>query len=268
VSSRESDPGSATASAERAASEYRTIFDARGGRYNHANRLFPDARAEEGDRLLAHLSLPDRVRWLDVGAGGGFLVERAAAAGRRGEPVACDASALFLSEARGYALRTAGDYECLPFPDGAFGAAGCLAVIHHAEDPERVVSEMLRVTAPGGRAAVGDVAAGSRAERFLNGFVDAHTEEGHAGRFRGAPEAGELFARGGGRDVRTEAVRVFWRFGSSSDARFFFRELFGLRGDTEDADLDAAIDWLGLFESADGCRLPWDMVFASALVGV
>src|SRR6185369_18090718 len=104
VSPRECDPGSATASVERAASEYRTIFDARGGRYNHANRLFPEARAEEGDRLLAHLSLPDGMRWLDVGAGGGFLAARAAAAGRGGAPVACDASAVFLSEARGYAL--------------------------------------------------------------------------------------------------------------------------------------------------------------------
>jgi ubiquinone/menaquinone biosynthesis C-methylase UbiE len=268
VSPRESDPGSATASVERAATEYRTIFDARGGRYNHANRLFPEARAEEGDRLLAHLSLPAGMRWLDVGAGGGFLAERAAAAGRGGEPVACDASAVFLSEARGYALRTAGDYERLPFPDRAFGAAGCLAVMHHAEDPARVVSEMLRVTAAGGRAAVGDVAGGSRAERFLNGFVDAHTEQGHAGRFRGAPEAGELFARAGGRDVRAEAVRVLWRFASRSDARLFFRELFGLREDTEDADLDAAIGWLGLFDAGDGWRLPWEMVFASALVAV
>ncbi len=170
---------------------------------------------------------------------------------------------MFLSEARGYALRAAGDYERLPFPDGAFAAAGCLAVLHHADAPERVVSEMLRVTAPGGRVAFGDVAAGSRAERFLNGFVDAHTEQGHAGRFRGAPEAGQLFAHGGGRDVRAEAVRIFWRFASLADARLFCREIFGLREDTEDADLDAAIGWLGL-ELGEGCRLPWDMVFASA----
>ncbi len=261
---RDSDPGSRTASAERPSSEYRSIFDARGGRYNHANRLFPEARAEEGDRMLAHLELPEGVRWLDVGAGGGFLAERAAVAGRGGEPVACDASAVFLSEARGYALRTAGDYERLPFPDHAFAAAGCLAVLHHAEAPDRVVSEILRVTAPGGRVAFGDVAAGSRAERFLNGFVDTHTEQGHAGRFRGAPEAGRLFEHGGGHDVRAEAVRVFWRFPSRADARLFFRELFGLREDTEDADLDAAIGWLGLLELGEGCRLPWDMVFASA----
>ena len=73
-----------------------------------------------------------------------------------------------------------------------------------------------------------------------------------------------MFEHGGGRAVRAEAVRVFWRFPSRADARLFFRELFGLREDTEDADLDAAIGWLGLLELGEGCRLPWDMVFASA----
>jgi hypothetical protein len=123
---------------------------------------------------------------------------------------------------------------------------------------------MLRVTAPGGRAAIGDVAAGSRAERFLNAFVDTHTDQGHAGRFRGAPESGRLFERAGGHDVRAEAVRILWRFPSPVDAGLFCRELFGLRTDTEDADLDDAILWLGLAEAGDGWRLPWDMVFASA----
>lgn len=245
-------------------SEYRTLFDARGARYNHANRLFPEARAEEAEHLLEHLALSEDVQWLDVGAGGGFLAARVAASGLRTSPIGCDASPAFLSEAGGYALRAAADYERLPFPARAFAAAGCLAVLHHAEEPEAVIAEMLRVTAPSGRIAVGDVAAGSRAELFLNGFVDAHTDQGHAGRFSDAAGTAALLERAGGRAVRAEAVELSWRFASRSDARVFFRELFGLREDTQDADLSAALNWLGLTDAAAGYRLPWSMVFASA----
>ncbi|MEX0879880.1 MAG: class I SAM-dependent methyltransferase [Thermoanaerobaculia bacterium] len=162
--------------------EYRALFDARGSRYNLANRLFPGARRQEAAGMLAHLALPADARWLDVGAGGGFLAARAP---EGSVPVGCDESAAFVSEATGYALRAVADYTRLPFSDGTFDAAACLAVLHHAEDPARVIAEMIRVTRRGGRAGVGDVAAGAKASRFLNGFVNAHTETGHAGRFQG-----------------------------------------------------------------------------------
>src|SRR5262249_35912730 len=148
--------------------------------------------------------------------------------------------------------------------DGAFGAAGCLAVLHHAEEPGKVVAEMLRVTSSDGRVAVGDAAAGSRAARFLNTFVDAHTEQGHAGRFYREGALAEFVESAGGREVRAGAVEVSWRFGTSADAHAFCRELFGLRPDTREADLHAALLALGLEESRGGWRVPWDMVFASA----
>lgn len=248
-----------------ATSEYRAIFDARGGRYNHANRLFPEARAEEASHILAHLSLSDGVRWLDVGAGGGFLAGRAAASGLRTSPVGCDASPVFLFEADGYGLKAAVDYERLPFGDAAFEAAGCLAVIHHAEAPEKVIREMLRVTAAGRRVAVGDVVAGSRAERFLNEFVDAYTAQGHVGRFYDAAGAARLMEKAGGKQIRSEAVELSWRFAQRPDARAFCRELFGLLEETPDAELDAALAGLGLTESRNEFRLPWDMVFSSAV---
>jgi SAM-dependent methyltransferase len=247
-------------------SEYRSLFDARGARYNHANRLFPEARAQEAARLLDHLALKDGVRWLDVGAGGGFLAGRAAL-DRRTVRFGCDASPVFLSEAQGYALRAVADYERLPFCGGAFGAAGCLAVLHHAEAPGAVMSEMLRVTAPGGRIAIGDVAAGSRAARFLNEFVDEHTDQGHAGRFFQAEGMTRLLEEAGGRAVRAEAVEISWWFSSGLDALAFCRELFGLRPETRDTELRAALNGLGLQASAGGWRIPWDLVLGSASVG-
>jgi SAM-dependent methyltransferase len=245
-------------------SEYRDLFDARGAHYNLANRQFPEARAEEAHALLAHLSLSSGATWLDLGAGGGFLAERAALEGHAGPAVGCDESMAFLAGASAYALRTIASFRRLPYPDGAFAAAASLAAMYHAEEPGRVPSEMLRVTSRGGRVAVGDVAAGSSAARFLNGFLDRHTTSGHAGRFYEAEAWAGMLTRAGGSQVRAETVELHWRFSGTGDARAFARELFGLVPETTDAELDSALAELELCGDEGGWRLPWKMVFASA----
>jgi SAM-dependent methyltransferase len=245
-------------------SEYRTLFDVRGARYNDANRRFPEARIEEAERMLAHLELGAGARWLDVGAGGGFLGERASVAEAGRVAYGCDESAVFLADASSYGLRIAAEYERLPFADRSFAGAACLAALHHVEDPGRVLAEMLRVTAAGGRVAIGDVTAGSRVARFLNEFVDSHTDTGHAGRFFEADGLAELFRAAGGSDVRGAAEEIQWTFASRGDAHVFCRELFGLRSDADDIDLAGALGYLGLSESGGRWVLPWAMVFVSA----
>jgi SAM-dependent methyltransferase len=247
---------------ERLPSEYRTLFDARGARYNRANRLFPRARAEEARRLLAHLPLDRGARWLDVGAGGGFLAGEARL--DAATAVGCDESAVFLGEASEYALRTLVDYRALPFAPDCFDAAASLAALHHADEPRAVLGEMLRVVRPGGRVAIGDVAAGSAAAGFLNGFVHAHTDMGHRGRFYSSSEWIGFLASAGGRETRGAAETLHWRFGSSEDAAAFCRELFGLRDDTSEDVLARALATLGLRGTGGDWVLPWDMVFASA----
>jgi SAM-dependent methyltransferase len=44
-----------------------------------------------------------------------------------------------------------GDATALPFEYGSFDISGCMRVLHHARRPELVVSELARVTRPGGR---------------------------------------------------------------------------------------------------------------------
>jgi SAM-dependent methyltransferase len=46
----------------------------------------------------------------------------------------------------------AADAECLPFGDGLFQRVECDAVLEHVRDPLRVMSEIVRVLAPGGYA--------------------------------------------------------------------------------------------------------------------
>ncbi len=54
-----------------------------------------------------------------------------------------------------------GDVEDLPYPDGAFSVVVCRYALHHMPDPRRVLAEMTRVCAPGGRVAIADIVVGS-----------------------------------------------------------------------------------------------------------
>lgn len=246
-------------------SEYSSIFDARGGHYNLANHRFPEARREEARALFSHFDFsPDDRPWLDLAAGGGYLADRARAEGIERRAIACDASLAFLLGASAYRARSVSQYAALPFADAAFAGAGCLAALHHAEEPERIFAELLRVVAPGGRAAVGDVAAGSRPARFLNGFVDRHTGTGHHGRFHSPEFLGAAFAAGGGKAVRAECRDLCWRFDSRGDAIAFSRELFGLRPATADEEIETALIELGLEDGGGETFLPWRMAFVSA----
>jgi SAM-dependent methyltransferase len=246
--------------------EYREIFDARGRHYNLANRRFPLARSEEAATILEHLELSrtDRRPWLDLAAGGGYLAERARAGNVGGPTVACDESFSFLAESQVYQMRTVGFFEGLPFASGSFAGAGCLAALHHEEEPHVLVREMIRVTAPGSRLAVGDVAAGSPAASFLNGFVDRHTETGHVGRFYSAKSLADFFRSAGGHAIRSEEVDLAWRFQSAGDAEEFCRELFGLNAATSSGDLRSGLESLGLRRMGNDYGIPWRMVFASA----
>ncbi|MGZ8687731.1 MAG: class I SAM-dependent methyltransferase, partial [Gaiellaceae bacterium] len=65
---------------------------------------------------------------------------------------------------------TVGDATHLPFEYGAFDIAGCMRVLHHAHRPELVVSELARVTRPGGRILVIDQLG------FVDPVVSAETD--------------------------------------------------------------------------------------------
>ena len=102
-------------------------------------------------RLLAPLAGDERV--LDAGCGTGALAYALAA--HVSEVVGVDATESFLDAARGSAPANctflAGDVMALPFEYGAFDIAGSVRVLHHVRRSELVVSELARVTRPGGR---------------------------------------------------------------------------------------------------------------------
>jgi SAM-dependent methyltransferase len=95
---------------------------------------------------------------LDSGTGTGALAF--ALAPHVGEVVATDTQADYLEAARAIAPENVrfieGDATALPFGYATFDIAGCLRLLHHVRRPELAVSELVRVTRPGGRLLIVD----------------------------------------------------------------------------------------------------------------
>jgi ubiquinone/menaquinone biosynthesis C-methylase UbiE len=112
------------------------------------------------DAAVEALALEARDRLLDVGCGTGAAVRRAAPEVERA--IGVDLSPAMVARARELAAGLEnvefqeGDSERLPFGDGEFTAILCTTSFHHYPGPQRAVSEMARVLAPGGRVVIGD----------------------------------------------------------------------------------------------------------------
>jgi len=102
-------------------------------------------------QLLAPFTGTERA--LDSGCGAGALAFSLAPF--VGSVVGVDLSADLVAAGRQLAPAncelTVGDATALPFEYGSFDIVGCMRVLHHARRPELVVSELARVTRPGGR---------------------------------------------------------------------------------------------------------------------
>ena len=104
-------------------------------------------------KYLSYLMPSARGRVLDVGCGVGQVVD--ALAGRGHDAFGVDACAPALDIAR----RGRGTFaliqdESLPFDDASFDAVGCYTVLEHVAEPERMLSDMVRVLKPGGTVVV------------------------------------------------------------------------------------------------------------------
>lgn len=117
---------------------------------DHRYAVEPDIHA------VAQFTRHHGKRLLEVGVGAGTDHLQWARAGCRCHGVDLTQAAIDTTRAHlavhGFAsdLRRL-DAETLPFADGAFDVVYSWGVIHHADDPARIVADVHRVLAPGGR---------------------------------------------------------------------------------------------------------------------
>jgi SAM-dependent methyltransferase len=138
-----------------------TNFDAIAGIYDD---VFPPHIIEHYLRrrasyVLRHAATQDQSA-LDVGAGTGLLAERLSDLGLG--VVALDPFPQMLGrlrQRRPEIETIVAHGDAIPFPDGVFDLTYSVAVMHHIAEPARVrrtLTEMVRVTRPGGRILVWD----------------------------------------------------------------------------------------------------------------
>jgi len=104
---------------------------------------------------------PSAATVADVGCGNGMYLAELATRGFPGRVVGADLSIGMLAAARqrldrplSLALACA-DATALPFPDGAADLTLAMHMLYHVPDPSAAVSELHRVTKPGGRVVIG-----------------------------------------------------------------------------------------------------------------
>jgi ArsR family transcriptional regulator len=138
-------------------------FRRQGADWDEMRALDLPAAAVE-DALLGMVPRQDAGRLLDIGTGTGRVLELLAP--RISQGVGVDASKAMLALARarlarpglGHCSVRLADMYRLPFPDASFDRAVLQMVLHYAEDPHGVLTEVGRVLRPRGQLIVIDLA--------------------------------------------------------------------------------------------------------------
>jgi len=116
------------------------------------------------DRVLDVIGPLDGERCLEVGCGGGRLIERVLAAGARVAGVDHSPDMIDLAAKRNSGAVQTGalelkpaEAEQLPLPDAAFSVVLSANTFFFIEQPERALAEFFRVLSPGGRMVIATV---------------------------------------------------------------------------------------------------------------
>ena len=151
-------------------------------------------------RFLQHLAIQSGQRVLDVGCGPATdTIEMGHAVGKEGWVIGVDHDHEMVQRAEervrfagcgGWTRHITADAYDLPFRSDTFDCCHCERLLQHVDDGAKILSEMVRVTVPGGRLAVADTDWASLSidspeieiERRVTGGIAKLIRNGFAGR--------------------------------------------------------------------------------------
>src|ERR1051325_7823032 len=181
-------------------------------------------------QLVEFAALPDAGRYLDVGSGTGSLAFAIGERHQQAHIVGIDPSKEYTAYASSKnpfgdrAKFEIGDAQRLSFGDSSFDAAVSLLVFNFIPEPRTALSEVRRVTKPGGSvsAAVWDYGAGMRMLRVFWDAVVAIDPAAEKLDERRMPlcragELSELWRQGGLEAGRERSIHIQMRFASFAD---------------------------------------------------
>lgn len=123
-------------------------------------RVWNKRNAKLNEVTLAHLALKEEDRVLDVGFGGGYLLERIIPKVKRGLAAGIDVSPVMVENCRarwreaieaGSVDIRAGRAEALPYPDGHFTKVSSVNSIFYWSEVQQGISEIYRILQEDGK---------------------------------------------------------------------------------------------------------------------
>lgn len=232
------------------------------GTYHQAMTLCPQARRFEFEYPLALAQPRDGDVLVDFPSAGGYIGPYLRALAPRATYYAVEHSPEYAQAGLDV---SAGNWRTLHFGDATVDIVLCLAALHHVfPGREMFYRECLRILRGNGRLVIGDVAAGTRADRFLSEFVHEHSPEGHVARFfRRDVDVAEIESVGL-RVSRWELRDYTWSFPDRQTAVAFCRGLFRLGAAPDEEIARGLSSYLGLRDTAAGVVLDWQLAFIRA----
>lgn len=217
--------------------DYETTFSHRGRSYDVAMQCYPDARRREFEQAVSAVAILPGMVVADVPSGGGYIGPYLPhdCICLRHEP--CSSFA-----ASGKHSQASPSTSLLPLPwhSEQIDVAISIAGVHHMVDKRPFLSDLHRVTKPGGYLVLSDVAAGTPQAHFLDGFVGLHNSTGHTGEY--LDQTTEHMMEETEWNVVSDHLRHYhWTFDSIHSIAQFCRLLFDL-ADLSDWKIISAVD--------------------------
>lgn len=236
--------------------DYTELFQERGGKYDHAMRLFPHARDDEflNATNLAAFQLNHRI--YDIPAGGAYLHQYL--------PKDClyqpyEPCSNFVDNDD----NSSANLLPLPFESDSSDIIFSIAGTHHLNDKSDLFNELARVAKPSSQLILADVYKDSAVAHFLDDFIGQYNSTGHDGIYIDETTLPEL-EQAGWQVLSAHQQAIYWQFATESELAQFCRSLFDLRA-ISDTDIIHAVEHrLGITKTATAVKMHWQLFYIAA----